>query len=186
MKLNQLVSSIVGALFLITMMGTPLLVPLMVWSNLICGNPLPDVPWYIIVILSVLYAISVASFLKLGITPKKFIECVKEQKMLYIALTLITVLALVIYWGDNAIKPKTSHPYGEYVKYVDNLEKELAKYKEYYWASEDMLDVTLENLKAKDIDSLLQTEWGQHYLQIKWETDSINMSHQMQLRNEKI
>lgn len=186
MKLNQLVSSIVGAVLLITMMGTSLLVPFMLWSNLICGNPLPDVPWYIIVALSVLYAISIAAFLKLGITPKKFVECVKEQKMVYIALALMTVLTLVVYWRDKATKLKVSHPYGEYVKYVDDLEEELAKYKEYYWASEDMLDITLENLKTKDVDSLLQTEWGQHYLQIKWETDSINMSHQMNYKNGEV
>lgn len=171
MKLNQLVSSFIGLVFVLTLLGIPTLVPIILLLFIATGD-VPSVHWSIPIIIGVLYSMVAAAIACGKMSPEKYIEAIKNNKMLFVGILLITSLLPIAQLAATQEDEETS----EYiqVKYTKDLENKLELYKEYYLASEFFNNELMEGFEDdKVLDDILEQDAAQWYFQSKYEIDSL-------------
>lgn len=171
MKLNQLFSSFIGLIFVLTLLGIPTLVPITLLLFLVTGD-MPNVHWSIPIIIGVLYSMVTAAVACNKMSPEKYIEVMKNNKMLFIGILLITALIPIAQLAATQEDEETS----EYVqvKYTKDLENKLELYKNYYLASEFFNNKLMEGFEDdKILDEILEQDAAQWYFESKYEIDSL-------------
>lgn len=170
MKLNQLVSSFIESVFVITLLGIPSLVPIMLLLFIVTGEP--NIHWSIPIIIGVLYSMVAAAVACNKMSPEKYIDTVKNNKMMFIGILLITSLLPI---AQLAATQEDEEP-SEYiqVKYTKDLENKLELYKNYYLASEFFNNELMEGFEDdKILDEILEKDAAQWYFESKYEIDSL-------------
>lgn len=171
MKLNQLVSSFIGLVFVITLLGIPTLVPIILLLFIATGD-IPNIHWSIPIIIGILYSMVAAAIACNKMSPEKYIEAIKNNKMLFLGILLITLLLPTTQFADTQEDEETS----EYiqVKYTKDLENKLELYKNYYLASEFFNTELMEKFEDdKILDEILEQDAAQWYFESKYEIDSL-------------
>ena len=173
MKLNQLVSSFVGMVFVLTLLGIPTLVPITLLLFIVTGD-IPNIHWSIPIIIGVLYSMVAAAVACNKMSPEKYIDTVKNNKMMFIGILLITSLLPIAQLAVTQEDEETADSEYIQVKYTKELENKLELYKNYYLASEFFNNELMEGFEDdKVLDDILEQDAAQWYFESKYTIDSL-------------